>query len=85
MSEEAFPRSTLEEMEETEGISDNAEDSNDVSDEENDEEEDKYAEDVLVMPKRKKKDPSPVWECGALRVAEGCKCIFCGKVYRSEN
>ena len=46
---------------------------------------------VLVLPKRKVKDPSPIWnECGAKVYNEsGCviggKCNFCGKVYKSNT
>ena len=36
---------------------------------------------VLVIPKRKLKDPSPVWDNGAVMWENGIKCNFCGKNY----
>ena len=35
----------------------------------------------LKMPKRKVKDPSPVWKC-AEKVDGGAKCNICGKLYK---
>ena len=35
----------------------------------------------LVTLTRKKKDPSPVWECGAIRIEGGTKCTLCGKEF----
>ena len=40
---------------------------------------------LLVELKRKLKDPSPVWENGAVPVEGGIKCSLCGKVYNTST
>ena len=54
--------------------------SNDESDE----------EDLLTAPTRKRKVPSPVWECGGVKVDGGSKCcialsngLICGRLFKS--
>ena len=39
----------------------------------------------LVTLTRKKKEPSPVWECGAIRIEGGTKCTLCGKEFICQN
>ena len=60
-------------MEEGEG------DASDTSEEEQD-----TSDNYLKMPERKLKDPAPVWKC-AVRVNNGAKCNFCGKVYKTKD
>jgi hypothetical protein len=55
----------------------------DVSDT-SEEEQDTTSENFLKMPERKLKDPAPVWKC-AVRVENGAKCNFCGKVYKTKD
>jgi hypothetical protein len=54
----------------------------DDDDREEDDNEDEGGE-GLVDPKRKSKDPSPVWAFGGIMVKGGAKCRVCGKVYRT--
>ena len=39
-------------------------------------------DDGLVTPKRKVKDPAPIWMC-AIKVNSGAKCNFCQKIIKS--
>ena len=94
------------EVEEDQDVEEQGENEMDDSDEDQDDEEQGEDQDggvedtdtgrsvsdsVLVLPKRKVKDPSPIWnECGAKVYNEsGCviggKCNFCGKVYKSNT
>ena len=63
----------------------------DEEDQEDDEEDDIGERSVLVLPKRKVKNPSPIWsECASKIYSEsgsfiGGKCNFCGKVYKSKT
>ena len=47
-------------------------------------------EDILTAPTRKRKAPSPVWECGGVKVDGGSKCCvvlpngtICGRLFKS--
>ena len=67
------------------------EDGEDQDDEEEEEEDGIGGSSVLMLPKRKVKNPSPIWkECASKVYSEsGCviggKCNFCGKVYKSKT
>ena len=39
----------------------------------------------LVTLTRKKKDPTPVWECGAIKIEGGTQCTLCGKEFKCDN
>jgi hypothetical protein len=39
----------------------------------------------LVTLSRKRKEPSPVWECGAIKIEGGTKCTLCGKEYKCSS
>ena len=56
------------------------------TDEELDEDDDRCESDALhYVPKRAIKIPSPVWECGGVKVDGGSKCNMCGKFFKSET
>ena len=46
--------------------------------------EDSDDEQTLVMPKRKRKEPAPVWKC-ATKIKEGARCNFCRKTFKSKE
>ena len=46
--------------------------------------EDSDDEQALVMPKRKRKEPAPVWKC-ATKIKEGARCNFCKKTFKSKE
>ena len=41
--------------------------------------------DAEYTTKRKRKEPAPVWSCGAIKVKGGAKCTLCGKVFHSKT
>jgi len=52
-------------------------------------EEEVEVEDPLTAPTRKRKVPSPIWECGGMKVDGGSKCcvvlpngLICGKLFK---
>ena len=46
--------------------------------------EDSDDEQTLVMPKRKRKEPAPVWKC-ATKIKEGTRCNFCRTTFKSKE
>ena len=46
--------------------------------------EDSDDEQTLIMPKRKRKEPAPVWKC-ATKIKEGARCNFCRKTFKSKE